>query len=45
MRTTSRSLPLRDDAVGAFARGFDGVGQPGGDERPVEAGEPHRLRW
>jgi len=42
---TSRSLPLSDDAASARSRAaVTGVGQTGGDERPVEAGCPHRLR-
>jgi hypothetical protein len=42
MRTTSRSWPRC--SLRALARGGDGVGQTGGDEHPVEAGEPHRFR-
>ena len=36
---------VRRCGLGAFPGGGDGVGQPGGDERPVEVGEAHRLRW
>jgi len=45
MRTTSRSLPLSDDAASARSRAAaTASGRPVVDKRPVEVGEPHRLR-